>query len=150
MVNGRQKGASFERDCARLLFEELGLDFKRDLEQYRTSLHGDLVCSDPTFPFVIECKRYASGKYFRPAWFVQAQEAAEAANKFPALIYKFDRQDIRVALELRALAASFGVSNDSKQIIETDFAGFCETCREVMAANSENEKINQLMGALKQ
>ena len=35
MVNGRNKGASFEREVANMLRDELGIGFKRDLEQYR-------------------------------------------------------------------------------------------------------------------
>ena len=57
MVNGRQKGAAAEREIAKLLFDELGLSFKRDLEQYRAADHGDLICDEP-FPFCIEVKRY--------------------------------------------------------------------------------------------
>ena len=37
MTNGRMKGANFERECARMLFERTGLEAKRDLEQYRAS-----------------------------------------------------------------------------------------------------------------
>ena len=50
MVNGRQKGAAAEREIAKLLFDELGMTFKRDLEQYRAADHGDLICDEP-FPF---------------------------------------------------------------------------------------------------
>jgi hypothetical protein len=41
MVNGRAKGAAAEREIAKLLFDELGMTFKRDLEQYRAADHGD-------------------------------------------------------------------------------------------------------------
>mgnify|MGYP003143446120 CR=1 FL=1 len=50
MVNGRQKGAAAEREIAKLLFDELGMTFKRDLEQYRAADHGDLIC-DEQFPW---------------------------------------------------------------------------------------------------
>ena len=32
MVNGRAKGAAFEREVAKLLHAELGISFKRNLE----------------------------------------------------------------------------------------------------------------------
>jgi len=51
MVNGRNKGASFELQLARELQLELGISFKRDLEQYRASEHGDLIPSNDNFPF---------------------------------------------------------------------------------------------------
>ena len=34
MVNGRQKGAAFERQIAGMLYDELGIKFRRNLDQY--------------------------------------------------------------------------------------------------------------------
>jgi hypothetical protein len=50
MVNGRNKGADFERSTAKELFLELGISFKRDLEQTREAGHADLIPDDPAFP----------------------------------------------------------------------------------------------------
>jgi len=50
MVNSRSKGSTFERQVAKLLEAELGIAFKRDLEQYRAGDHGDLIADDPDFP----------------------------------------------------------------------------------------------------
>jgi hypothetical protein len=61
MADSRNKGASFEREVAKLLVLEMGISFKRDLRQYQTSGHGDLIPSDPAFPFELELKRYAKG-----------------------------------------------------------------------------------------
>ena len=47
MANSRSTGASAEREIAKLLFDELGMTFKRDLEQYRAGEHGDLICDEP-------------------------------------------------------------------------------------------------------
>ena len=47
--NSRNKGAAAEREIAKLLFDELGMTFKRDLEQYRAGDTGDLICDEP-FP----------------------------------------------------------------------------------------------------
>lgn len=91
MVNGRQKGAAAEREIAKLLFDELGLSFKRDLEQYRAADHGDLICDEP-FPFVIEVKRYKTGCAPQPAWWDQVCAAAKSAGLLPLLVYKYNHQ----------------------------------------------------------
>lgn len=66
MVNSRNKGANFERELAKLLFEELGLTFKRDIEQYRAADHGDLICVEmPDFPFQLRQK--VSRRIWHPA-----------------------------------------------------------------------------------
>ena len=96
MVNGRQKGAAAEREISKLLADELGeefgLSFKRDLEQYREGEHGDLVCNDPSFPFVIEVKRYKTGCAAQPAWWDQVCAAAKSAGLLPMLVYKYNHQ----------------------------------------------------------
>lgn len=91
MVNGRQKGAAAEREIAKLLFDELGMTFKRDLEQYRAADHGDLICDEP-FPFVIEVKRYKAGCAPQPAWWDQVCAAAKSAGLLPLLVYKYNHQ----------------------------------------------------------
>ena len=91
MVNGRQKGAAAEREIAKLLFDELGMTFKRDLEQYRAADHGDLICDEP-FPFVIEVKRYKTGCAPQPAWWDQVCAAAKSAGLLPLLVYKYNHQ----------------------------------------------------------
>jgi hypothetical protein len=82
MVNGRQKGATAEREVAAILFDELGLNFKRDLEQYRSADHGDLLCDDPDFPFCVEVKRYKTGCSASPLWWDQVKKAATADWKW--------------------------------------------------------------------
>jgi hypothetical protein len=43
MVNGRNKGATFERSIANMLFADLGLNAKRDIEQYRAADHANAM-----------------------------------------------------------------------------------------------------------
>lgn len=95
MTNGRAKGSSAEREVAKILFSELGLTFKRDLEQYRSADRGDLLCDEMDFPATIEVKRYAKGVQARPAWWDQVCKAATAAGKWPLLVYRYDRADWR-------------------------------------------------------
>lgn len=119
MVNGRQKGAAAEREIAKLLLDELGEEFgltwKRDLEQYREGEHGDLVCSDPSFPFVLEIKRFKSGCAAQPKWWDQCCAAAraeterrrvlrpDAPEKQPLLVYKYNHQQWRWRIPAQVL-----------------------------------------------
>jgi len=105
MVNSRAKGSSAEREVAAILFNELGLTFKRDLEQYRSADRGDLLCADMDFPAVIEVKRFAKGVQARPAWWDQVCKAARAADTWPLLVYRYDRQDWRWRMPAAVLVA---------------------------------------------
>lgn len=133
MVNGRNKGAAFEREVAKMLFGELGVAFKRDIEQYRAADHGDLICEDASFPFCLELKRYG-GKHFtyQKAWWEQVEKAAKAQNKEPALLYKYDHQPIVVVLRLAFLMQddSYG---DLK--VKLDWDGFMMIVRETWNDN---------------
>lgn len=134
MANSRNKGAQFEREIATLLRDELGVKFERDLDQYRKADRGDLICEVP-FPFLIECKRRASGS-FSQNWWAQAYKAACATGQHPAVIYRFDRQPIRVRVQLRAAMECISRkrwSAEDHHIIDLDFSGFVYLCREGLA-----------------
>ena len=132
MVNSKNKGATFERQIGIALELELGIAFKRNLEQSREADHADLIADDPDFPFVIECKRYASGG-FLSAWWDQVNKAAAASGKIPCVIYKFDRKEIQVAVDWRAIAAMTGVGLNDDGLIHMNLASFCCVAREIMA-----------------
>ena len=111
MVNSRSKGMGGEREIIAILTDELGgdangLSFKRDIDQYRQSDLGDIICSDPAFPFVIEVKRYRAGYGIQPAWWDQCCNAAKAAGrgKLPLLVYRYDRLPWRWRFPVAALA----------------------------------------------
>ena len=128
MVNGRNKGASFEREVANMLRDELGIGFKRDLEQYRAGAHADLIPDDPAFPFTLELKRYASGQIGgSPSWWEQVKVAAERVQKMPCLIYKYDRKPMRCVIQLAALTGC-----DHDYTVEVDFESFCFLAWEAM------------------
>lgn len=96
MANSRAKGSGGEREVAAILHDQIGLVFKRDLEQYRSADRGDLLCVDMDFPLVIEVKRYAKGgETPRGAWWDQCCKAATAAHKWPLLVWRYDRMDWR-------------------------------------------------------
>lgn len=128
-TNGRNKGAAFERDIAKMLHDELGISFKRDLEQYREGGHGDLIPSDPDFPFTLELKRYAGGPIGgQKAWWSQTCVAARREGKYPALIYRYDRQPIRCVVPMSPF-----LWEDDGYVIEMEFDAFCYLVRETMA-----------------
>ena len=137
MVNSRSKGAGFERQVARLLEAELGIAFKRDLEQYRAGDHGDLIADDPDFPFVVECKRYAEGTGCRPNWWAQASAAANAVGKLPCVIYKYDRRDIRCVVSFTALYRAFGAECKNEYQAEVSLEALCWIAREIMASDPQ-------------
>lgn len=95
-VNGRNKGAVFERQIANEIKAATGLECKRLIEQYRNGgLPGDLEGA-AVDGYAVECKRYSKVK---PAllskW--RAQALAQAMGPYePVLIYKADRQSVVV------------------------------------------------------
>ena len=140
MTCSRTKGASFERDVAKLLFGELGITFKRDLRQYQESDHGDLIADNPAFPFLIECKAYASGTTCKPAWEAQAARAAQKIGMIPVVIYKFDRHPIRCRLGIDAIMTAHGAQAVTHFSADLCIPGFAYVARELMARNAEQAK----------
>jgi Holliday junction resolvase len=139
MVNPRTKGSQYERDVRKRLHLELGLEFRRVLDQWAEAGLPDLTCEDDAFPFVIECKRYRQGSTFAsPSHWDQVCVAATKAGKIPALVYKFDRlpERWRVPIEALAMLATFerqmGDGYDWKYAVEMTFDDFCMVARELM------------------
>mgnify|MGYP005725436515 FL=1 len=103
MTNSRNKGASFEREVANLLTNDLNLtnNIRRILEQTREKNLPDLILGR----WYLECKRYGSGAEPLDAWWKQVLEATK--NKgIPALVYKFDRRPIKVRVPIGAINPS--------------------------------------------
>jgi hypothetical protein len=133
MVNGRDKGANWERKLGKILELELGIKFARNLEQYRSADEGDLIADNPDFPFSIEAKAYAKGVGCRDAWWNQASKAAASAHKLPAVIYKYNNYKPRVVISFSAICAMFDEEEDEEDLLlETSIEGFCYICRELM------------------
>ena len=102
-INSRSKGAAFEREVAKHInnfFEEIDFDYKvkRNLEQYQEKDLGDLEIPHHS----IECKRYAKGNWYKEDWWQQVCESS-GPNKIPVLIWKYNRQPIRVCMPLWAI-----------------------------------------------
>ena len=133
MVNSRVKGAQYESEIKKALFDNLGIVFKRELNQYREADHGDLICEEENFPFVIECKRRMSGS-FSPTWMDQAQRAADRVSKYPCVIYRFDRQPSIAVIRINAFARAVGGSwDENTELVSMTVDAFCSLARELMA-----------------
>lgn len=109
---GRAKGAAFEREIAKLIELETGRKLRRRLSQYQQSGLSDLEPADgQSFPFLIECKRYARLSAAND-WYDQIVTAARSVeNKddaFPCLIYKLDRMQIQVRIPIEAIVCLGG------------------------------------------
>lgn len=129
MVNGRNKGAQFERMIANELFLMTGVNFSRNLEQYRTKDLGDLIAHDPRFGFLLELKRYAAGTECKAEWKEQASRAAKLTGQIPCVIYKFDRAPIRCAIPMSALCPAM----PADQWAEVSLRGLAFLASEKMA-----------------
>ena len=117
-INSRNKGASFERDIAKRLnifFEERDIDFKakRNLEQYQEKDLGDLNIPK----HIIECKRYASGNWYKEDWWQQICNSC--GTDIPVLIWKYNHQPIRVCVPLWSLSGHVDTLNNSVTVVLT-------------------------------
>ena len=132
MTNGRQIGASFERNIATQLKENLGIDFRRNLQQYQTKDLSDLI-SDSPFPFAIECKRRASGKTYSYDWWEQVLKSAKLLDKQPCLIYQLMRSPVKVVLDMNCIIKTFGGNTlGQEHLVEMSLESFCMIARELM------------------
>ncbi len=115
-INSRNKGASFEREVAKLInefFDDIGYDYKvkRNLEQYQEKDLGDLNIPNHT----IECKRYASGNWYKEEWWKQVCDSC--GDTIPVLIWKYNHQPIRVCVPLWSLSPDWGKDNSTTVVI---------------------------------
>ena len=144
----RTKGAQFERDVAKALFDRLGITFKRNLSQYQASGQGDLNADTPEWPFLIECKHCTRPDL--PGWRRQAVAAAKAANMRPCVIYRITGGPIRVSVPFTALCDAW----PADEWADVSLEGFCLIAREIMAepagwvANDYTALHRQIVGAV--
>jgi len=118
---GRAKGASFEREICKLIEQETSRKLRRRLSQYQEKDLSDLEPADnKTFPFLIECKRYAKISPSNEWWDQIVRAAKSSANTtdaYPCLIYKLDRQPIQVRIPVQSIVA-LGYDNLAGDIAE--------------------------------
>ena len=121
----RSKGRSYEYEIANELFQHLGLNFVRELDQTREKHLGDLRTEDCNFPFVIECKRRKVG--VSGDWWDQVCTAAAIAEKLPVLFYRLDRMKTRVRLPVAAIVGLAGWSPNEDAAEQYDWRYAVET-----------------------
>lgn len=148
-----QRGKSFEQDMCRQLFDELGIHFKRNLEQTRTAGLGDLIADDADFPFMVECKRRRAGVGIPQGAWSQAVIASDIeAGVHPCVIYRYDHRKPRVVVSFSAIVESETGKRTDNQTDKADISlpRFCKMVREIMAWRAEDERGNQQDAALSQ
>jgi Holliday junction resolvase len=91
--SNRNRGAAAERELARWIRDELGIDVARNLKQMQQAQEGDLT---PVGPFLIECKYHA--RLNVKDWWRQAVEQAKKAGAIPVVAYKVARKGWRFVL----------------------------------------------------
>lgn len=101
--SNRNRGAAAERELARWIKDELGVDVSRNLKQYQRTQEGDLT---PLGPFLIECKYHARVNV--KDWWRQAVESAKKADAVPVVAYKVARKGWRFVLPHTFNAAEGG------------------------------------------
>ena len=96
MPDSRRKGSGFEYEIIQWIEDNFGERPQRVLDQVREADLGDIHFG----PFLIECKRYASGTWHRPEWWQQCLSASEKLDRIPVLVYRFDRQPMKFVMRL--------------------------------------------------
>lgn len=82
----------------RMLADNLGGDFSRNLKQYQKSQEGDI--EQLVGPYLIEAKNHATLNL--KAWWKQTLEAADKRAALPCLAYKITRAGWRFVVPLPA------------------------------------------------
>lgn len=118
VINSRNKGASFERQVAKMIFDHLGYTVKRNLDQYQAAGNYDLTGMPG---WAIECKAYRSVKTADKKNFWTQACGQVSPGERPVVIYKADRQPIRVMFA----PFDFYPEDDMRSVIECDFETWC-------------------------
>ena len=123
--SNRNRGAAAERELARWIKDELGVDVSRNLKQYQRSQEGDLT---PLGPFLLEVKYHA--RLNVRDWWKQAVVSAKACDLIPVVAYKVARKGWRFV----APYPSFGVDwrHDYEYTMDVGPACFAMIVREAL------------------
>ena len=142
----KQRGSSFELDISHQLFDELGIHFRRNLEQVRTAGLGDLLPDSNLFPFSLELKRRQKGVGIPSGAWQQAVTASDIERGiYPAVIYRYDHRKPRCVVGFGAIVESETGNKNTNHHDKADisFPRFCKLVREIMAWRADNERGDQ-------
>ena len=133
----RRKGATFEREVANLIRDQLGFDCKRNLEQYQQG--GDDLSGVPGWS--IECKRYAAivQNDLRTFW-LQCEAQAAARGMRPVLIVKQDRKPIQVFINWMGPGSDCYSQSDLNSVAQITFDLWCGIVRETLQTAEKEEE----------
>lgn len=143
-ARSRNKGSAGERELARLLSDELGVEVVRRLGQARDGGH-DL---DGLPGWCLEVKRRAKvSEADKRRWWGQAVGAAEVQAlemrvldgwfARPAVLYRADRGKWRAIVELSAINGDFAHAPcDYENTAEISLLSFCQLVRESLPVES--------------
>ena len=136
-ARARTKGAGGEREIIQPIFDNLGYQLKRNLDQTRSG-GADLICDDPSFPFAIEVKRRRDGWTHAPAWWEQVEEACAGTRMLPVLIYRFDRRPWRCVMRVNTVSFALGGTLDhpAQLTCTIDLDTFYYVAREFISARA--------------
>lgn len=91
--SNRNRGAAAERELARWIKDELGVEVSRNLKAYQQAQEGDLT---PLGPMLLEVKYHA--RINVRDWWRQAVEQAKKRGLIPVVAYKVARKGWRFVL----------------------------------------------------
>lgn len=123
--SNRNRGAAAERELARWIKDELGVDVSRNLKQYQRSQEGDLT---PLGPFLLEVKYHA--RLNVRDWWRQAVVSAKACGLIPVVAYKVARKGFRFVLPHTSAQGEW--SHDYEYTIDVGPACFAMIVREAL------------------
>lgn len=123
--SNRNRGAAAERELARWIRDELGIDVARELKQFQQAQHFDLT---PVGPFGIECKYHA--RLNVRDWWKQAASSAKASGLVPVVAYKVARKGWRFVLPHTSAQGEW--SHDYEFTVDVGPACFAMIVREAL------------------
>ena len=130
----RRKGATFEREVANLIRDNLGFDCKRNLEQYQQG--GDDLSGVPGWS--VECKRYATcvPSDYKTFW-LQCEAQAAARGLKPVLFVKQDRKPIQVFINWIGPGSDCYEASDFNSVAQISFELWCGIVRETLESEEK-------------
>ncbi len=123
--SNRNRGAAAERELARWIKDELGVEVSRNLKQYQRSQEGDLT---PLGPFLLEVKYHA--RLNVREWWKQAVVSAKACGLIPVVAYKVSRKGWRFLLPHTSAQGEW--SHDFEYTVDVGPACFAMIVREAL------------------
>jgi Holliday junction resolvase len=123
--SNRNRGAAAERELARWIRDELGIDVSRQLKQFQEAQHFDLT---PVGPFGIEAKYHA--RINVKDWWKQAVVSAKASSLIPVVAYKVARKGWRFVLPHTSAQGDW--SHDYEFTVDAGPACFAMIVREAL------------------